>query len=313
MHRLLRDLLAGPTDPIVSPDARAFWDVSCKRWVERQRAGAEHAPMHQAVLGGFQSDRVGHAFVVGYQAALRTLLDLAPGALASFCVTEAGGNRPRAIATRLEEASGGQLRLTGEKRWSTLAPVADVLCVVARSGTDEAGRPRLVAVAVPSGTRGVAVTPMPATPFAPEVPHAEIRFTDAVVAATARLPGDAYERYVKPFRTAEDLHVHGALVGYVIGVARRASWPRDALEALGGHLAAVVQLATADPSAPETHVALAGVLTAGTALLDAHEPFWRKVHDEERLRWHRDRQLLAVAGAAREARRQRAWQRLEDS
>ena len=56
----------------------------------------------QALLGGFDADRVGWAFASGYQAALRALLpELPADAVAAFCVTEESGNRPRDIHTRI--------------------------------------------------------------------------------------------------------------------------------------------------------------------------------------------------------------------
>ena len=39
------------------------------------------------------------------------------------------------------------------------------------------------------------------------------------------LPGDGYDIYLKPFRTIEDIHVHAALIGYLVGVARRLEAP----------------------------------------------------------------------------------------
>jgi acyl-CoA dehydrogenase len=104
--------------------------------------------------------------------------------------------------------------------------------------------------------------------------------------------------------------VHAALLAYLAGVARRSGWPEDALERIVAELVATRSLALEPPSAPEVHVALAGLLEAGRALLREYDALWASVEPSERERWARDRPLLEVASSARAARRSRAWQRL---
>src|SRR4051794_5502756 len=86
----------------------------------RETAGST---VERAVIGGARADRVGHAFALGYACALEAL---AGEGSAAFCVTEAGGNHPRAIETQLVDG-----RVTGRKAWATLADRADHLVVVA--------------------------------------------------------------------------------------------------------------------------------------------------------------------------------------
>src|SRR5512134_1971561 len=134
-----------------------------------------HTPIGLAIRGGFAADRVGWAFSAGYQAALRALVaNAAPREVLALCVTEAGGNRPRDIATTVQRAGAGRLLVTGGKRWSTRAPLANRLLVV---GVDETGagqeagrsrldaRPSLVAVSVPAQSAGVSIRAMPETAF----------------------------------------------------------------------------------------------------------------------------------------------------
>jgi hypothetical protein len=65
------------------------------------------------------------------------------------------------------------------------------------------------------------------------------------------------------------------------------------------------------PSNAETHVGLAGALRISAALIDEAEEFWLKsAADPAALRWRRDKELLKVAGKARELRAQRAWETL---
>jgi acyl-CoA dehydrogenase len=267
----------------------ASWEDLCE---------ATGTPAERAVVGGARADRAGHAFAIGYTAALEAL---AGETRAAFCVTEDGGNHPRAIETRLVDG-----RVTGTKRWATLADRAAHLLVVARDGTDPAGRPRLRVVRVPRDAPGVTLE-LSVAAFVPEIAHARVTLDGA---AGEVLPGDGYADYVKPFRTVEDIHVHAALVGYWFGVARQRGFAHALIERLAMSAAALVALAAADARAPASHVALGGALAASAALVAELEAAWSCVPDEEWTRWQRDRAILQVAGKARGERLARAWEAL---
>src|SRR5262245_25603109 len=99
-----------------------------------------------------------------------------------------------------------------------MASAAQSLLVVASTGNVD-GKNRLRVVRVPANAAGVRIEPAVA-PFVPEIAHARVTLDGVRVSAGDLLPGDGYDDYLKPFRTIEDLHVHGALLGYLIGVAR---------------------------------------------------------------------------------------------
>jgi alkylation response protein AidB-like acyl-CoA dehydrogenase len=307
-HALLARLLrATPAVIDVGDDIAAWW--RCFLAAEPQRM----SPFDRAVVAGSRANRVAGALAGGYQGALRALVPgrLADDIIASFCVSEPGGNSPRAIETSLTPRAGGGFALNGQKRWSTMAPVADVLLVAAHQGVDDAGRKRFKLVRVDAKAAGLTVTRMPPAKFVPEVPHAELQLRDVAVSADALLPGDGYAEYVKRFRTVEDIHIHGAILGYALGAARRFGFPQTVIERLASAIVATRGLAALDPDAPETHVALAGTLARDANLLEHSDAHWDKAEDQERAAWRRDRQGFgSVAGALREARRQRAWERL---
>lgn len=209
----LHAVLANPPDaePIDSLDA----------WWQRHRAVVDGAPsalpVDQAILGGFAADRVAYAFASGYQAALRALVpDLPADCLASLCVTERGGGHPRAVETSLTAIGPDSYRLSGRKRWATLSSDAGVLLVAASTGTDAAGRNRLRLVRVESTAAGVTLTRMAAPPFTPEVSHAEVELSGVLVHERDLYPGDGFARYVRPFRTIEDVHVTAAVFAYLV-------------------------------------------------------------------------------------------------
>jgi hypothetical protein len=263
------------------------------------------APAERAILGGFAATAPAWAFAAGYGAALRALVPGVPER-ASLCATEEGGAHPRAIQTKLE---AGVVR--GKKRFATLATRADVLLVVASVGADSAGLNRLKLVRVDARGRGVKITAMPPYPVAPEIEHAEVELDGAPAAKV--YDGDGYDRYLKPFRTIEDAHVLCAIVAHVLRAARVGGWPEAARERLVAVLGAARAAAEADPSAPATHVALAGVQSLARTVMDELEPRWDEIAEPWRGEWRRDRALLEIAGKAREARREAAWRALSGS
>ena len=304
---LLRRLLRDDVRTIPCGDDIAMW------WSRVLQE--EHAParaIDRAIVAGFRADRCAGAFAGGYQAALRRLVPegLPKDDIVSLCVTEPAGNSAKAIEARLTPRAGGYA-LTGQKRWSTMAPLARLLLVAAHEGMDERGRKRFKLVRVEVGAPGVTIRAMPPTKFVPEVPHAELELEDVPIDRDAPLPGDGYTAYVKRFRTIEDAHIRAAVLAYVLSAARRFGFPEDARERLTASILTMRAVALMDPDAAETHIALAGGLTTDARLLDEIEPHWDRVEEAERARWRRDRVMFgAVAGQIREARRRRAWERL---
>jgi alkylation response protein AidB-like acyl-CoA dehydrogenase len=327
---LVRALLAA-TPP--GTDDLVMW-----RLATDSARGGFATTIDRALVGGAHADRLGFAFAAGYAEALRALVPSATDVMA-LCATEDGGNQPRAIKTTLTRRDGVHV-ITGKKKWATGASAAASLLVVASVGTADAvaqapsgtapaagtapataagtapatgtaatGRNLLRVVKVSTAAPGLRITPTSA-PFVPEIPHAEVELDHVPVADADILPGDGYDDYLKPFRTVEDVHVHAALAGYLIGVARRRGW-HDLVERWLAVALAARSVALIDAKAPTTHVALAGVLTLATREVEEIEARWRaQVDDPEHARWQRDRPLLQVAMAARTARRDRAWQQL---
>lgn len=284
--------------PPAAADSLATW------WQVTAEARARFATtIDRALVGGALADRLGFAFASGYAEALRALVPGTEG-IAALCVTEARGNHPKAIETKLIAVDGGY-ELVGQKKWATVGSLAQSLLVCAAIGVEN-GRPVLRMARVPAGAPGLRIEAM-TTPMVPEIPHAEITFDHVRISEADLLPGDGYDDYVKPFRTVEDAHVHAALLGYLIGVARRKQAPRDLVERLLALAATTRAAALADPKSPATHLVLAGTFSLVARELATLEALWAQAPDDEWQRWQRDRALLQVAGKAREARRDKAW------
>ena len=245
-----------PPRPPATETLSAWWAAT---EVDRR---APPLTIDRALAGGALADRLGFAFAAGYREALCALVPdrLGSGSdVTALCVTEAGGNHPRAIATTLVATGDGAYELTGHKKWATVGSLAQSLLVAASTGRD-GDRNTLGIVRVAASAPGVTITAS-AAPFIPEIPHAEIAFDRVRVTSTDILPGDGYTDYVKPFRTIEDAHVHAAVLGYLIGVATRHSFPRANVERLLALALATRAAALADTKSPVTHVVLAGIFT----------------------------------------------------
>lgn len=254
----------------------------------------------RAAALGATADRLGHAFLGGYTSAI-TALDpsLSPDDLGALCATEAGGGHPRAILTTLQNGL-----LNGAKNFVSGGTLATVLLIVAKVGEKD-GRPDLRVARVRSTAQGLKAEQGAALDFVPEVPHCAITLTNTPVEAV--LEGDGYERYLKPFRTIEDLHVFAAIIGCLVANGREV-FPQATTEQLLGVLSSLLSLGREDPSAPAVQLALAGVLTTSRALIDSLD--LSKLDTQFRTRFERDKPLLQIAQRVREQRRVKAWETL---
>ncbi|MFH1985430.1 MAG: acyl-CoA dehydrogenase family protein [Pseudomonadota bacterium] len=309
-NELLGAMLSCPADqPAPRHSDLAGWKT---QWRDLTAQWGE--PIDRSVFGGFLSDRLAWAFVAGYQGAISRLLpNLPKNAFAAICITEAGGAHPRAIEARLcpDEMTGGW-RLSGEKRFITGGEAAAVLVVAASTGVVD-GRNQIRMVTVDRSADGIALTPMPPFAFVPEIPHSIARFEAVRIDPAQVLPGDGYAAVIKPFRTIEDIHVVGAVLGYLVGVGRRHGWPAAVLERVLAMVAGLRALSLEDPLAPAVHIALAGVFRQLGQRLSEMDTLWESVDTDATQRWRRDRPLLDVANRARGLRRAAAWQHFGQS
>lgn len=306
MDEILQFLLTTPPPPAELRSLEDWWRQ------HRELASRFPTPVDVALAGGFRADRLGFAFASGYHSALRSLFPGMPrDHRAALCATEAGGAHPSAIQTRLSGGNGdGPLRLSGTKAFVTLGTAADTLFIVATEGVDEQGRNRLRMVMIDAQREGVHLNVLPETPFVPEIPHAELKLTEVKVSPDEVLPGDGYTRYLKPFRTVEDCHVHAALLGWLLQVGRRSGWPERVQDEVLALVVTMRGLALADPASSAVHVALGGALDLCQRLVKGLEEWWPQVDAPTRDLWERDKALLGVAGKARAKRREAARQRL---
>lgn len=298
---VLRRLTGDPPDARQLDGLDAWWEAhnGARQGFATSIAGA--------FAGGFVADRLGYAFASGYTEALSALVPSLRGVKAALCATEKGSAHPRSIETTLEVVED-RYRLEGIKSFVTLGDAADELLVVASAGLDDHDRNRLKVVRIPRDRDGVRLEALPPTPFVPEIPHAKLILEGARVNQDEVLDGDGYETYLKPFRTVEDIHVHAALVGWLMKVGRCYGWPRETLEDLSELASALFPLALVDPLDAAVHVTLGGILRRTRSIVESLD--WSIIYPETASRFARDAPLLSVASKARDARLETAWARL---
>lgn len=246
----------------------------------------------RAIALGRRADRFGTAFFGGYTSAI-TALDPSIEGIGALCATEEGGGHPRAIKTTLADGV-----LNGTKHFVSGGALATDLLVVAKVGERDV-RPELKVARVKANATGVKLEDGLELDFVPEVPHGAVTFNNARVDAV--LEGDGYERYLKPFRTIEDLHVFGAIAACLIANGAK----QATAERLEATLTAIRHLGRQDPSAADTHIALAGVLSLARETIEAMD--LSAFTEEFRTRFERDKPLLKIAEKVREQRRLKAW------
>lgn len=282
MHLIDTLLTAAPLGPTADLDTFA-----------RRFAELPEDPAAAALLGGLHSSHPAWAFGAGYQAALRRLIPGHQG-FGALCVTEAGGNHPRAIETTAAEG-----RLRGAKRFVLLGERADTLYVLGQVPS-EGPRVDLRLFPVASGSPGLEFAPGH-SPILPELPHCALTLDTP---APPPLPGDGWGDYVRPFRTLEDLYVVLALSGHLVRICREYALPESELEGLLPSVLALLEATRMEADSKALHRALGALLPA--AVLAFGGLSWERVDPAVRSRWERDQRILGVGGAARRRRLERA-------
>jgi len=274
----------------------------------RVRAEWTHS-VDRAIAGGFLADRLAYAFAAGYESALGRLVpSLDDGATAALCVTEEGGGHPKAIRTTLVRDGDASWRMTGRKKFVSMAADAKRLFVAATRGARDDGTSDLRLVAIDLPATGVAIELMKDLPFIPEIRHGALAIHNATVADDQILPGDGYTDYIKPFRTIEDIHVTAAAVAFACRCACLFGWPSPLRERMLTALVTLRTLSDDDPSSPAVHILYAGAAGMVAEIMREAQTLFDAADEATHAAWARDSALLDVAGSARAARRAKAWE-----
>lgn len=247
-----------------------------------------------ALFAARRADRLAEVFTAAYDAAVRSVFYATPGRRVALCVTEDSGNTPRVIETRLRSTG-----VHGTKSFVTFGEQAEELLVLASRG-DVDGRKDLVIARV--AATEARIEEVLRTPFMPEIAHARVVFEGS---AAEVVHEDAWPR-VKSFRLTEDVHVLGATLAWLFGLAVDHEYV-DGATTLAPLILTARAIAERDATVSTTHLAYDGLHAAAHAAIDDYD--WTAVDPEIAERWVRDRPVLEIAATARAARGQiaRRW------
>jgi acyl-CoA dehydrogenase len=145
---------------------------------------------------------------------------LASGKVASFALTEPGaGSNPAGLRTKAIR-DGGDWVISGEKRYITNAPVADLFVVFARTRpADDAGT-GIAVFLVPADAHGVEVGSKDAKMGQEGAWTADVRFTDVRVPGSALIGGSEDVGYRAAMTSLARGRIH--IAALAVGAAQRA-------------------------------------------------------------------------------------------
>lgn len=300
------------------PSAHAVAEGDCYAWLLAHRSfvslhleGAANSlanwPFAQAVLAGLKAERMAHAFLGGYHAALRELAPTVRDAVA-LCATEESGTNPKSMRCTATQVSPDEWVIEGTKRFiPTIDLNGSAIVICSEQLADDR---RLHAVRVRCDDPQLEIQPHGGVAFVPEVTHAKITLRGVRVKRSDLLPGDGYTHYLKPFRTIEDIHLYGAVAGYLLAVARRYQWLAVHTQRLLSAISGLAALAEGNYLSPAKHLALDGIFEQFAANIAGFEGCWATVDPAVTERWNRDRGLMLIAHYARTLRTEAALRKL---
>jgi acyl-CoA dehydrogenase len=147
---------------------------------------------------------------------------LASGKVASFALTEPGaGSNPAGLRTKaIRDGAEGDWVITGEKRFITNAPVADLFVVFARTRPADDAGPGIAVFLVPADSSGVEVGTKDAKMGQEGAWTADVRFTDVRIPAGALVGGSEDIGYRAAMTSLARGRIH--IAALAVGAAQRA-------------------------------------------------------------------------------------------
>ena len=147
---------------------------------------------------------------------------LATGKVASFALTEPGaGSNPAGLRTKaVRDGADGDWVISGEKRFITNAPVADLFVVFARTRPADDAGPGIAVFLVPADAAGVEVGSKDAKMGQEGAWTADVRFTDVRVPAGALVGGSEDIGYRAAMTSLARGRIH--IAALAVGAAQRA-------------------------------------------------------------------------------------------
>ncbi|MEM8902046.1 MAG: acyl-CoA dehydrogenase family protein [Bacteroidota bacterium] len=264
-------------------------------------------PFEKALIGGFCSQQFSFAFLSGYQAALEAMFPgiADPDKLKALCVSEEGGNHPKAIETILVNNI-----LSGQKTYITAGTEAEQLFVLCKTEEVHEGRPVLKMVLLSPTLEGIEISHFP-LPILTEVEHGRMSLNDVRISTDQILPGDGSLNYTKPFRSREDIGVGTANQAMLLRQAIEYGWEAELRDQLLLSLYNLSQFHDMGPLDPQTHLFLTANERRFLDLLPSiEENIFAHSPEAFQQDWKTNNKVIAFAKKVKEIRLEKARKRL---
>lgn len=293
-----------------TPIAHTTSSADLPTWYrELQQATTSTDPFSLALIGGRTSPSFSHAFLAGYQAALRALIPKAPLGLGAFCLSETNGNSPSQLQTQWQPQG-----LSGHKRFVTAGEWAQWLLVIAQqpNSTPAASeRPLIKAVLIQCAEQtatALEFMPNPPLAFMPDLPHGQVKFAQAQGQV---LPGDGWTDYSKVFRTLEDAYVLAATVAWLYQAAIIEHWPDTLIISFLGIIASLKEGLALGVQDHMAHVVLESAFMQFDDLEFELSAAMLKHQSPLLAEWKRDKVVMNLGRKARAVRLEQALSKLK--
>eukprot|EP01095_Lingulamoeba_sp_RSL-Kostka_P016128 TRINITY_DN7751_c0_g1_i1.p1 TRINITY_DN7751_c0_g1~~TRINITY_DN7751_c0_g1_i1.p1 ORF type:complete len:358 (-),score=86.79 TRINITY_DN7751_c0_g1_i1:28-1101(-) len=305
-------------------------------------------PIDLAILSGYLSNRLGFAFVSGYNSAIHSLLlsnvvnkkklkdsPIEYNKTTCFCATEKSPMpNAKSINTTLQrkeendnDKDNGEEEwiVKGKKSFVTLGTMADILIVIVNdinnnnevmNETEKRKKLRAIMIEpkkVKNNNQLKIDNVGKELPFIPEVPHGKLVINDLVINKRSILPRDGYSFYLKSFRTFEDLHVFSSFLGYIFRIVKLWEFPEMFQEKILSVLSSLKYLAEeCDLNDPVTHVVFNGTIKSAKEIISKFEENIQNYVNEPNTieMLQRDRVLFDIANKSRVLRGKSAWKKI---
>ncbi len=273
--------------------------------------------IHKLLVLAFQANNLSSVFNVGYQFALRSMFGsrapeiLQANTLSCLCVSESGGNSPKAILCHADEQG-----LSGVKTFVTCAPHVDHLFVLfddcRSSSQEEIKNLRILSISDVKTQQGLVIQDGKPGKFLVEIDKGSVEFNRFDLNKAQVFPEDAHESYSKPFSLLEGLYIRLACAAYLFRLALALNLDRT----IQSDLLAQIQLLAglADNNSFDSHYQL--VLDAQARQLVSLLPLIEKHLESQgesfKALWNRDKVIFFMDTPLRVKRLESAWQTIEE-
>lgn len=264
----------------------------------------------------FQANNLSSVFNVGYQFAIRAMFGkklpaiLQPGCLSCLCVSESGGNSPKAMLCYADQQG-----LTGVKTFVTCAPQVNHLLVLFDDQREHHKRDsktlRIAFIQNARQCEGVTIIESDPARFLPNLDKGKVIIENLKLDDIHVLAEDAHEAYSKPFSILEGLYIRLACIAYLFKVCLLVNADKTLQSDVFSELSMLATLASADKQTPYYQLLLDAHARRLFVILANVESLLEGQDEDFKSQWNRDKVIFFIDTQLRIKRLEQAWQTID--